>query len=140
MGHRTDWTGATARVACWWRQGGLCGLCWEPLGTLEEGRFEAHHRERRRDLPGWCPCNIVVLHPRCHTQGPAAVHDHPDMAAPLGLIVAAVSMVDPRDVAMVVRWPWEGEGYLDCDGMVVSPHAPRRPLAEPQQQPLPWGE
>lgn len=75
-------TAALIRPIVWQRQAGLCALCCEQLGQ----DWEAHHR-RRRNLLGWCPCNIVALHPRCHTQGPTAVHDNPALARGLGLIV-----------------------------------------------------
>lgn len=103
------------------RQGGLCAACWLALA----GRAEAHHRQRRREsVAGWCPCNVVLLHPRCHTQGTAAapaVHDRPTWAKSLGLIVPAWD--DPRTRLLTVRWPWRDDALLTCDGMVASPAA-----------------
>lgn len=104
------------------RQGGLCARCWEPLGSW----WEAHHR-RKRAILDWCPCNIVALHPRCHTQGPSsperggqwAVHDHPTMAQAFGLIVPSWLSLD-RPVSVEVQWPWTGPAMLSCDGDVVS--------------------
>ena len=99
--HRAGWTPDAARVAIWWRQNGLCGLCWENLPPLESDGWEAHHRLKIRNMPRdakWCPCNLVALHARCHTQGPRAVHDHPDDARALGLILSAEQ--DPRDVVV----------------------------------------
>jgi hypothetical protein len=95
----------------------MCARCWASLGSPEDV-YEAHHRMRRRDLPGWCVCNIVILHPRCHTQGPLAVHDHPLEAKKLGLIVEP--WLDPREVPLWVEWPWENHSLLDCESQVVS--------------------
>lgn len=117
MSHDSKMDAAHCRAAVWARQGGLCALCWEPMGP-PEGQWEAHHRLRRRDLPGWCPCNIVGLHARCHTQGPTAVHDHPEDARAAGLIVASTD--DPRTTLLHVEWPWYGDAYLSCDSMVCS--------------------
>jgi 5-methylcytosine-specific restriction endonuclease McrA len=121
MEHRA-WAAADARQASYHRQGGLCALCWEHLGAETDGTWEGHHRLRRREMREpftWCPCNIVALHARCHTQGPAAVHDHPQRAGELGLILP--SGTDPR-VAVIGDWRWmlPGPVLLDCDGMVVS--------------------
>lgn len=131
-----DVTADEARTAAWWRQGGLCALCWENLPPLESGGWEGHHRLKVRYMRGhrWCPCNIVALHARCHTQGPAAVHDHPDDARRLGLILTMDQ--DPRDVAVQVRWPWSGDAFLNCEGMAVSTLSPHD-LASPVQEPLP---
>lgn len=135
--HRADWTAERAREAIWYRQGGQCALCWGNMGPVD-GRWEAHHRLKVRNMPRnarWCTCDLVGLDPRCHTQGPAAVHDHPDDARVLGLILDAEQ--DPRDVVVQVQWPWTGEGYLDCEGMVVSTLSVH-PLAAPVQDALPW--
>lgn len=113
------WPRSAARLAVYDRQGGLCARCWENVGREE---FEAHHRlriGRMRDPYRWCPCDLVALHPRCHTQGPLAVHDHPEEANGLGLILW--DHQDPREVPIQVTWPWSGLGYLDCDSMLVSP-------------------
>lgn len=128
--HRTDWTAADSRLACYWRQGTLCARCWEPLGQ-PDGEWEAHHRLRRSWMPKealWCPCNIVALHARCHTQGPGrpgdgqwAVHDWPIEAGVLGLLLP--SHADPRKQWVMVVWPWQGSAFLDCDSTVVSPFA-----------------
>lgn len=134
MTHREDWEPGTCREAVWYRQGGLCALCWEPMGGVESN-WEAHHRLRRRDLPGWCPCNIVGLHARCHTQGAQAVHDHPAEAHDLALVLHPEQ--DPRDEPVEVLYPWVGKGYLDCDGMVVSPLV-AHPLASSRQERLPF--
>lgn len=96
------------------RQGGLCARCWEPCPPSD---LEAHHRQRRRVL-GWCPCNVVGLHRGCHTSGPLAVHAHPEDARQLGLIVP--TWESPPEVPVVVRWPWDGRGYLACNGLLVS--------------------
>lgn len=120
--HRTDWTPETARAAIHSRQGGLCALCWLGLGGVED-RWEAHHRLRRQLMPSdarWCPCDLVGLHARCHTQGDRAVHDHPENAHQLGLVL--LSFEDPRTIPVPIRWPWEGHAFLACDSSVVSPH------------------
>lgn len=116
-----DWDPGDARLAVYDRQGGLCGLCWDPLGSRESGPWEAHHRLRRRDMPKigkWCPCDLVALHARCHTQGRTAVHDHPEMAMGLGLIVSPGD--DPREVPVFVEWPWIGLATLSCESFVCS--------------------
>jgi hypothetical protein len=136
--HRTDWTPEAARVAIWWRQGGRCGLCWEQLPALEAPGWEAHHRLKVRGMPRdsrWCPCDLVALHARCHTQGPVAVHDHPEAARAVGLILTAEQ--DPRDVTVDVQYPWQGAAYLDCDGVAVSTLI-THPLVKPAQDPLPF--
>jgi hypothetical protein len=79
--------------------------------------MEAHHRQRRRVL-GWCPCNVVGLHARCHTQGPRAVHSQVEQARQLGLIVP--TWASPPEVPVHVEWPWVGESYLACEGLLVS--------------------
>lgn len=96
------------------RQGGLCAACWQHLSPENQ---ELHHRQRRRVL-GWCACNVVGLHPRCHTQGPQAVHDQPLWAQDRGLIVP--TWADPPEVPIHVEWPWVGESFLACDGHLVS--------------------
>jgi hypothetical protein len=96
------------------RQGGLCAACWEPLPPTAQ---ELHHRQRRRVL-GWCACNVVGLHPRCHTLHPLAVHQRPEWAASVGLIVP--TWASPPQVPLHVQWPWSGESYLSCDGLLVS--------------------
>jgi hypothetical protein len=112
-----DW-----RVALWWRQGGQCAACWRGLGPVE-GLWHAHHRQRRRVL-GNCPCNGVALHPTCHVQGPQAVHDQPERAQRMGLIVPAW-YDDPATLPIEIRWPWRGFAFLDHDGSAVSPTTPR---------------
>ena len=107
------------RALVWERQNGLCARCFDPM---QADRWEAHHRVRRAVL-GWCPCNIVGLHPRCHTQGPLAVHDHPADARDRGLIVSPFDG-QPQLVQLDVPWPWQGPGFLHCSGMVVSALAP----------------
>lgn len=119
-------TAAAVRPIVWERQGGHCARCHQPMPA---DRWEAHHR-KRRDTLGWCPCNIVGLHARCHTQGPMAVHDHPGEAVELGLIVRTYGP-DPHLVPVDVPWPWRGPGFLTCDGMVVSPDALDNPLHLP---------
>lgn len=120
MSEHQRWDAGDSRLAAYDRQGGLCGLCWESLGQ-REGSWEAHHRLRRRDMPKpytWCPCDIVALHARCHTQGRVAVHDNPDMARGLGLILDTSD--DPRDVPVFIEWPWFGLAMLDCESFVCS--------------------
>lgn len=108
------WAPALLHVMARDRQGEMCASCWERMGP---GDQELHHRQSRRVL-GWCPCNIVGLHRRCHTQGPAAVHDHPEAAILAGLIVP--TWEDPRVVAVTGwRWLWEAPSLLTCDGMVA---------------------
>ena len=116
----------------------MCALCWENLPPLESGGWEGHHRLKVRNMPRdarWCPCDVVALHARCHTQGPTAVHDHPDDARALGLILDMAE--DPRDVVVQIRSPWDGPAYLNCEAMVVST-LPGHPLASPQQDALPY--
>lgn len=86
--------------------------------------WEAHHRLLRRParaqgIPEWCPCNIVGLHARCHTQGPFAVHDHPEQARERGLMLRAGE--DPRRV-LLARFDWilAGPAWLNCHGLAVS--------------------
>jgi hypothetical protein len=66
----------------------------------------------------WCPCDVVGLHARCHTQGRFAVHDHPEDARKSGLILWTNE--DPRRVPIMVRWPWVAESALLCNGDVGS--------------------
>lgn len=127
--HETGWDGPAAHRAARDRQGGQCALCWRPAPVME-----AHHRLRVALMPAdarWCPCNIVALCPRCHTQGIRtrweepmplgswAVHDHPTQAGWLGLVLH--DGADPREEPVMVRWPWVGLGYLDHNGDLVSP-------------------
>lgn len=118
---------AAIRPLVWDRQGGYCLRCHTPMSP---DRWEAHHRRSRRAL-GWCPCNVVGLHPRCHTQGELAVHDHPEDAQRLGLIVPVHSLLEPFDVLVHITWPWAGDVLLTCDGMTTHPEA----LAPVPQQP-----
>lgn len=118
MMEHQEWSARAAREAAYARQGGHCALCW---ARMAEGYFEAHHRLRRALMPAgalWCPCNIVALHPRCHTQGPEAVHDHPERARVLGLILDTTA--EPRVVQVRVQWPWDGPALLECTSMVAS--------------------
>lgn len=107
---------AAARSAAYERQGGYCLRCHS---TMSPDRYEAHHRRRRRVL-GWCLCNVVALHPRCHTQGPLAVHDHPADAVQRGLIVPTHSDEPPCEIPVAITWPWSAPALLSCDGMVCS--------------------
>lgn len=102
--------GRLARLTAYERQGGVCLACRRPMSP---DAFEAHHRVRRAHM-GWCPCNIVALHPRCHTMGAGAVHDHPEWARACGLIVPAVA--DPRQVPVYTVHPWSAWVWLLCDG------------------------
>jgi hypothetical protein len=104
-----------ARELAYTRQGGWCARCSERMPI--DG-YEAHHRRRRRVL-GWCMCNVVALHPRCHTMGPLAVHDHPELARQLGLIVPTWGD-EPCSIPLRVSWPWEGQALLSCTGLVCS--------------------
>ena len=113
-----EWSARDSRAAAYARQGGYCALCWE---RMSENVYEAHHRLRRALMPAgalWCPCNIVALHPRCHTQGPDAVHDNPERARELGLILD--TNADPREVPIIVSWPWDGLAMLECSSIVAS--------------------
>lgn len=96
------------------RQGHLCASCWNSLSADQQ---ELHHRQRRRVL-GWCPCNVVGLHPRCHTMSQVAVHSRPEWAISRGLIVP--TWASPPETPVHVEWPWVGESYLSCDGSLVS--------------------
>lgn len=116
--HQSGWTPEACRAAIIERQGGYCARCWErcPADSLE-----AHHRLKRALMPAeflWCPCNVVGLHARCHTQGRFAVHDHPEDAREQGLILWTNE--DPRQVPIMVRWPWQAESALLCNGDVGS--------------------
>ena len=118
MDGHVEWGARESREACFDRQGSACALCGE---RMSRDRFEAHHRLRRALMPAgalWCPCNIVALHPRCHTQGPDAVHDNPERARGLGLILA--STADPRTVPVTITWPWQGPAILECVDAVVA--------------------
>lgn len=94
------------------RQGGVCLACHRGLAELH-----LHHRTRRKDL-GWCPCNIVGLHPNCHVVAPEAVHQRVTWAREAGLIVPTWD--DPREVPVRHRVPWAGDLFLRCDGTVAS--------------------
>lgn len=106
-----------ARTVAYERQGGHCLACWAPM-TPEV--FDAHHRQRRSAFAGptWCSCNIVALHPACHTIAPSSVHQRPEWAKGRGLIVPP--WLDPRGVPVEIRWPWTGWVLLDCEGLAVS--------------------
>jgi len=121
MEHSLGWTPEQARSAIWNRQGGLCALCWK---TMPPDQMEAHHRLRRALMPKpalWCCCNLVGLHMECHTQGPRAVHAHPEEARAAALILP--TNADPREVPIQIEWPWWGQGFLLCNGDVGSPLA-----------------
>lgn len=109
---------ADARSSAFVRQLGLCARCGEPMRF---GDFEAHHR-RRRNVLGWCLCNVVALHPRCHTQGPLAVHDHVEQSRDMGLIVSTFGP-QPFDVPV---WLYDVTDrvehvrvLLSCDGLTT---------------------
>ena len=108
-------TARAVRAVLWERQGGQCASCWTGMRPDE---MHAHHRMRRRDL-GWCPCNVVGLHPSCHVVAPEAVHQRPQWARERGLIVPTWTE-HPAAVAVLVRWPWTAWSLLTCDGLVVS--------------------
>jgi hypothetical protein len=105
-----------ARQVAYDRQGGQCARCWTPM---QPDRFEAHHRRKRAAL-GWCMCNVVALHPRCHTQGAYAVHDHPAISMSIGLIVPIRDRREPCEVPVHVKFPWDGDVLLSCCGTVCS--------------------
>jgi 5-methylcytosine-specific restriction endonuclease McrA len=112
------WEPDQSRLAIHARQGGLCALCWNPV-RIED--MEAHHRLKRALMPKaalWCPCDLVGLHRRCHTQGPYAVHDHPEKARERSLVLWTNE--DPREVPIQIEWPWHGPGVLLCNGDVGS--------------------
>lgn len=117
---------ALARHYAFERQGGTCLRCHQGMSP---DSFEAHHRRRRRVL-GWCGCNVVALHPRCHTQGELAVHDHPTQAKMMGLIVPTTGL-EPWQIPVHTTWPWAGPAHLTCDWMIVSPDALDNPLNLP---------
>lgn len=99
------------------RQYGVCLACHT---GMHPDRFHAHHRKRRRDLPGvWCPCWTVALHPDCHVVAPQAVHQRPAWAIGRGLIVP--SHADQRAVPIAHEWPYTGELLLACDGSLGWP-------------------
>lgn len=105
-------TARAVREVIWERQGGACGSCG--TGMHPEG-MHAHHRTRRRDL-GWCPCNIIGLHGDCHVIAPEAVHQRVTWARERGLIVPTWD--DPRDVPVLLSFPWAAWSMLTCDGLV----------------------
>lgn len=106
---------AVARQLAFDRQGGYCARCHK---TMSVDAFDAHHR-RRRQLLGWCACNIVALHPSCHT-GAHSVHDQPTLATNLGLIVPARERREPCEVPIMLVWPWHAPTLLGCDGLAYS--------------------
>lgn len=106
-------TPAHVRAVIWDRQGGMCARCWT---GMEPDTMDAHHRLRRRDL-GWCSCNVVGLHPTCHTIAPGAVHQAVETATAAGLIVRS-GIVSPADVPLWAGWPWQAWSMLTCDGLV----------------------
>lgn len=65
------------------RSKGKCEACGNDLGS---GPSHMHHRKKRNRL-NHTPCNIVVLHPKCHVVAPEAVHQRPAWAVERGLIV-----------------------------------------------------
>lgn len=125
MSEHVKLTAAQVRVVIWDRQGGTCAACG--MGMLAE-QMHAHHRMRRRDL-GWCPCNVIGLHPSCHVIAPEAVHQRPAWAREHGLIVPTWG--DPRQTPVLLSYPWRAWCLLSCDGLVSS---------APQGTPLPSGE
>lgn len=111
MGH-VMLTAAAVREVIYDRQLGTCLACHTGMGP---DRMHAHHRMRRRDL-GWCPCNVVGLHPDCHVVAPQAVHQRVTWARDAGLIVPTWG--EPREVPVRHIVPWSGLLYLGCDGLV----------------------
>lgn len=107
-------TAQQVRIVAHERQGGMCAACWS--GVMIDDAH-AHHRMRRRDL-GWCPCNVVLLHPLCHVLDERSVHQRPEWARERGLIVPTWG--EPADVPLWVRWPWRLWSTIDCDGLVHS--------------------
>ena len=118
MTHQLDIPLAGLRELIFIRQYGLCARCGGPMRFDD---FEAHHR-RRRNVLGWCPCNIVALHPRCHTQGPLAVHDHVEQSRLIGLIVPTFG-AEPFDVELQLHTQTPAGSVervlLSCDGLVT---------------------
>ncbi len=120
MTHVLDVPVAGVREQVFMRAFGLCARCGGPMRFDD---FEAHHR-RRRNVLGWCPCNIVALHPRCHTQGPLAVHDNVAQARRMGLIVPTYGP-EPFDVPLVVHSESAHRVHvvervlLSCDGLTT---------------------
>lgn len=107
-------TAKAIREILWERQIGTCLACH---AGMRPDAMHAHHRMRRRDL-GWCPCNVVGLHPNCHVVAPEAVHQRPTWARERGLIVPTWD--DPRIVPVEHVVPWSGALFLTCDGSVQS--------------------
>lgn len=85
------------RAIGWERCRGLCELCSLPL---DPAWWDGHHRQLRSGGGPSCPCNLAVLHPRCHTLGRQAVHHAVKAALESGHNVSRYD--DPRLVAMLV--------------------------------------
>ena len=105
-------TPAEAREVAYHRQDGSCWACWTGVRP-EEGHL--HHRRRRRDLTAdelWCSCVTVLLHPDCHVVAPQSVHQRPEWARSVGLVVP--SWGDQRVVPIIGGFV--GSVLLDCSG------------------------
>lgn len=100
------------------RCGGRCELCSLPL---DAELWDGHHRQLRSGGGPSCPCNIVCLHPRCHTTGQQAVHRLVAAALESGHNVSRYT--DPREVSVLVppRVALLGPGpvTLTCGGTYV---------------------
>jgi hypothetical protein len=100
-----EWT----RDALFARCKGLCEACGK---ALNRQRFDAHHRQRRRGGDHRL-CNLVALHPACHTVQPDSVHQNPKRSRDLGLIVrsteepadAVLTLPSGRRVLLDPLWP-----------------------------------
>lgn len=113
---------AAVRPIVWDRQLGTCAGCHR---GLHHEAWHAHHRQSRKHM-GWCPCNIVALHPNCHVVAPEAAHQRPAWAREVGLIVP--SWADTRERPVLLHVPWSGSLYLWCDGTVSSSPDPELQL------------
>lgn len=103
--NREQW--ADADLALGRRSGLRCECCGEPTG----GRYERHHRMRRRD-GGDRLANLMVLRPRCH----AYWTEHPAEARARGIIVSALGNADVADVPVIGYSGLPGAVYLDDRG------------------------
>lgn len=104
------------RAACWERAHGRCEVDGLPL---DPGRWDCHHRQLRTAGGPDCLCNVLALHPTCHTVAPLSVHQEPRRSTQRGLMVGRYDL-EPFDVpALLVTVYGEDRWLLSCAGDYV---------------------
>lgn len=93
----SDWE--TANTVLWVRDRDRCGWCGQAL----RDRVDRHHR-KRKTIGGDRFCNVVLLHPECHTVNAGSVHTEPALAMRRGFIVP--SWADPLEVPILLAGEW----------------------------------